>query len=205
MPRTTVEAPRTLLLLLAGALALTQTRAGARGPPGGDAGPGKPRREEGRAGLSPSSPPGSHSLRYFYTAVSRPGRREPRLISVGYVDYSQFVRFDSDAAIPRNELRAPWVEQEGPEYWEEQTRNSKAHAQNFRVGLRILRGYYNQSEAAPPGSLRVSGSEVHPEAAGPAQALDPGAPQAPLLSYIFSLGQNPGGLVGEGAGICGRG
>uniref|UniRef100_A0A2K6E6K4 Ig-like domain-containing protein n=1 Tax=Macaca nemestrina TaxID=9545 RepID=A0A2K6E6K4_MACNE len=86
-----VMAPRTLLLLLSGALALTETWAG------------------------------SHSMRYFYTAVSRPGRGEPRFISVGYVDDTQFVRFDSDAESPREEPRAPWMEQEGPEYWEEQT------------------------------------------------------------------------------------
>nr|BAG65328.1 unnamed protein product [Homo sapiens] len=80
-----VMAPRALLLLLSGGLALTETWAC------------------------------SHSMRYFDTAVSRPGRGEPRFISVGYVDDTQFVRFDSDAASPRGEPRAPWVEQEGPD------------------------------------------------------------------------------------------
>ncbi|KAL0622834.1 Patr class I histocompatibility antigen, A-126 alpha chain [Plecturocebus cupreus] len=112
-----VMAPRTLLLLLSGALFLTEAWAG------------------------------SHSMRYFSTAVSRPGRGESRYIVVGYVDDTQFVRFDSDAAIPRDEPRAPWMEQEGPEYWERETRESKAHAQTDRVGLQNLRGYYNQSEA----------------------------------------------------------
>uniref|UniRef100_H2PL75 Major histocompatibility complex, class I, G n=1 Tax=Pongo abelii TaxID=9601 RepID=H2PL75_PONAB len=112
-----VMAPRTLLLLLSGALTLTETWAG------------------------------SHSMRYFSAAVSRPGRGEPRFIAVGYVDDTQFVRFDSDSASPRMEPRAPWVEQEGPEYWEEETRNTKAHAQTDRLNLQILRGYYNQSEA----------------------------------------------------------
>uniref|UniRef100_A0A2K6NGL0 MHC class I-like antigen recognition-like domain-containing protein n=1 Tax=Rhinopithecus roxellana TaxID=61622 RepID=A0A2K6NGL0_RHIRO len=88
-------APRTLLLVLSGALALTQTWAG------------------------------SHSLRYFSTAVSRPGRGEPHFITVGYVDDTQFVRFDSDAASQRMEPRAQWVEQEGPEYWDGQTRIMK--------------------------------------------------------------------------------
>nr|QGN03565.1 truncated MHC class I antigen [Homo sapiens] len=72
-----VMAPRTVLLLLSAALALTETWAG------------------------------SHSMRYFDTAMSRPGRGEPRFISVGYVDDTQFVRFDSDAASPREEPRAP--------------------------------------------------------------------------------------------------
>ncbi|XP_032129341.1 saoe class I histocompatibility antigen, A alpha chain isoform X2 [Sapajus apella] len=128
-----VMSPRTLLLLLSGALALTQTWAG------------------------------SHSMRYFYTSVSRPGRGEPRFISVGYVDDTQFVRFDSDAAIPRAEPRAPWMEQEGPEYWEEQTRIFKAQAQADRVNLRTLLGYYNQSEARSHTIQRMYGCDLGPE------------------------------------------
>ncbi|XP_054981314.1 class I histocompatibility antigen, Gogo-B*0103 alpha chain-like isoform X2 [Sorex araneus] len=108
--------PRSLLLLLSGALALTQTRAG------------------------------PHSLRYFNTGVSRPGG-EPRYIEVGYVDDTEFVRFDSDSASPRMEPRAPWAEQEGPEYWERHTRNAKDTAQTFRMSLSNICGYYNQSEA----------------------------------------------------------
>ncbi|XP_029422628.1 H-2 class I histocompatibility antigen, Q10 alpha chain-like [Nannospalax galili] len=109
-------APRTLLPLLTAALALTQTRGG------------------------------SHSLRYFHPAVSRPGLGEPRFIAVGYVDDTQFVRFDSDAENPRMEPRAPWMEQEGPQYWERQTQIAKAQAQRDRVSLRTALGYYNQSE-----------------------------------------------------------
>nr|CAD7694614.1 B [Macaca mulatta] [Macaca mulatta] len=126
-------APRTLLLLLSGALALTETWAG------------------------------SHSLRYFYTAVSRPGRGEPRFISVGYVDDTQFLRFDSDAASPRMEPRAPWIEQEGPEYWEEQTGLAKDVAQTFRLGLRTLSGYYNQSEAGSHTIQWLSGCDLGPD------------------------------------------
>nr|SPO73393.1 MHC class I protein [Callithrix jacchus] len=114
-------APRTLLLLLSGALALAETQAG------------------------------SHSLRYLSTAVSRPGRGESRYryIAVGYVDDTQFLRFDSDAQSPMMEPRAPWVEQERPEYWE---REVKEIAQTDRVNLRILLRYYNQSETGshPP-------------------------------------------------------
>uniref|UniRef100_A0A8I5UMH3 MHC class I-like antigen recognition-like domain-containing protein n=1 Tax=Pongo abelii TaxID=9601 RepID=A0A8I5UMH3_PONAB len=137
-----VMAPRTLLLLLSGALALTQTWAG------------------------------FHSLRYFHTTMSRPGRGDPRFISVGYVDDTQCVRFDSDATSPRMEPRAPWMEQERPEYWEEETGTAKANSQLYRVNLRTLSGYYNQSEACgwhwpgaqvttlphPPRNARVSPS-----------------------------------------------
>ncbi|XP_034380644.1 H-2 class I histocompatibility antigen, D-37 alpha chain-like [Arvicanthis niloticus] len=98
------------------------------------------------ASASVQTQTGSHSLRYFYTAVSRPGLWKPRFIAVGYVDDTQFVRFDSDAENPRYEPRTPWVEQEGPEYWEEQTQIAKSHEHIFRVNLRTLLGYYNQSD-----------------------------------------------------------
>nr|AJZ74053.1 MHC class I antigen [Cercocebus atys] len=128
-----VMAPRTLLLLLSGALALTETWAG------------------------------SHSLRYFHTAVSRPGRGEPLFISVGYVDDTQFVRFDSDAESPREEPRAPWMEQEGPEYWEEETRIGKANAQTHRVNLRTLLRYYNQSEGGSHTIQVMYGCDLGPD------------------------------------------
>nr|AEE37113.1 MHC class IA antigen [Chlorocebus sabaeus] len=128
-----VMAPRTLLLVLSGALVLTETWAG------------------------------SHSLRYFYTSMSRPGRGEPRFISVGYVDNTQFVRFDSDAESPREEPRAPWMEQEGPEYWDRNTRIFKAETQTFRVGLQNLRGYYNQSEAGSHTIQEMYGCDLGPD------------------------------------------
>nr|CRL08952.1 MHC class I protein [Macaca fascicularis]SAP16572.1 MHC class I protein [Macaca fascicularis] len=128
-----VMAPRTLLLLLSGALALTETWAG------------------------------SHSLRYFYTAVSRPGRGEPRYLEVGYVDDTQFVRFDSDAESSRMEPRAPWIEQEGPEYWEEETRNAKDNAQTNRVDLGTLLRYYNQSEGGSHTIQTMYGCDLGPD------------------------------------------
>eukprot|EP00071_Canis_lupus_P023042 XP_013973782.1 DLA class I histocompatibility antigen, A9/A9 alpha chain-like [Canis lupus familiaris] len=105
---------------------------------------------------------GSHSLRFFHTAVSRPGRGDPLYISVGYVDDTQFVRFDSDAATGRMEPRAPWVEQEGPEYWDGETRNLKETAQVYRVDLDTLRGYYNQSEAGSHTIQTMYGCDLGP-------------------------------------------
>nr|VDQ64382.1 MHC class I protein [Macaca fascicularis] len=128
-----VMAPRTLLLLLSGALALTETWAG------------------------------SHSLRYFSTSVSRPGRGEPRFISVGYVDDTQFLRFDSDAESPRMEPRAPWMEQEGPEYWEEQTRIAKDIAQTNLGTLRTALRYYNQSETGSHTVQKMYGCDLGPD------------------------------------------
>ncbi|XP_040841755.1 class I histocompatibility antigen, Gogo-C*0203 alpha chain-like [Ochotona curzoniae] len=123
-------APRTLLLLLAGALALTETRAG------------------------------SHSLTYFQTAVSRPELREPSFIEVGYVDDTQFVRFDSDAENPRREPSVPWMQQVEQEYWDWETQHNKNQAQIDRVNLQTLRSYYNQSEAGSHTIQRMYGCEV---------------------------------------------
>ncbi|KAB1261330.1 Patr class I histocompatibility antigen; A-126 alpha chain [Camelus dromedarius] len=120
--------PRTLLLLLSGALALTKTWAG------------------------------YHSMRYFEIGVSRPERGEPWYTEVGYVDDTQFVRFDSDAPNPREEPRARWVEQEGPEYWERTTPKAKANAQITEVDLNTLR-YYNQSEAVSDAARSYDGKD----------------------------------------------
>ncbi|XP_037591807.1 class I histocompatibility antigen, Gogo-C*0202 alpha chain-like isoform X6 [Cebus imitator] len=127
-------APRILLLLLSGALALTKTSAS------------------------------SHSVNIFLTTVSRPGRGEPRFITVGYVDDTQFLRFDSDSAIPRAEPRAPWAEQEGPEYWDWLTRRLTVCAETWRVNLRDIRGSYNQSEAGSHTLQILYGCDLGPDA-----------------------------------------
>ncbi|KAL1765916.1 MHC class I-b antigen M3 [Sigmodon hispidus] len=89
---------------------------------------------------------GSHSLHCFHTVFSRPGPGEPRYISVCYVDDTQFQRCDSIEEIPKMESRAPWMEQEGPEYWEELKHKVKDISQRARANLRTLINYYNQSE-----------------------------------------------------------
>ncbi|XP_046957526.1 class I histocompatibility antigen, Gogo-B*0101 alpha chain-like isoform X2 [Lynx rufus] len=126
-----VVMPPTLFLLLSGALAAPQTWAG------------------------------SHSLRYFYTAMS--GRGDARFIALGYVDDTQFVRFDSDAPNPRMEPQAPWMQLVGPEYWDEQTRIAKDNAQIFRVNLQTALRYYNQSESGSHSIQRMHGCDVGPD------------------------------------------
>uniref|UniRef100_A0A8C9J9T6 Ig-like domain-containing protein n=1 Tax=Panthera tigris altaica TaxID=74533 RepID=A0A8C9J9T6_PANTA len=136
-----VVMPPTLLLLLSGALAVTQTWAG----------------EWTLRGRS------EETARYFYTAMSRPGLGEPRFIAVGYVDDTQFVRFDTDAPNPRTEPRAPWVEQEGPEYWDQETRNEKNNARNSRVNLNTMLRYYNQSESGSHNIQWMYGCDLGPD------------------------------------------
>ncbi|XP_036172605.1 patr class I histocompatibility antigen, A-126 alpha chain-like isoform X2 [Myotis myotis] len=121
------------LLLLWGALALTQTWAG------------------------------PHSLRWFFTAVSRPGRGEARYLDVSYVDDTRFERFDSDSESQRSEPRAPWVGQVEPGYWDLSTRNAKATAQTFRLNLQTLRGYYNQSQDGSHTLQEMRGCDMGPD------------------------------------------
>ncbi|XP_040852519.1 H-2 class I histocompatibility antigen, Q10 alpha chain-like isoform X4 [Ochotona curzoniae] len=122
--------PQTLLLLFAGVLALTKTRAG------------------------------FHSLMYFHTAVSRPDLGEPHFMAVGYVDDTQFVRFDSDAENPRMEPRAPWMQQVEQEYVDRHTRHGKEQTQINHVDLNTLLHYYNQSEAGSHTIQVMYGCEV---------------------------------------------
>ncbi|XP_037375282.1 class I histocompatibility antigen, Gogo-OKO alpha chain-like [Talpa occidentalis] len=125
--------PLTLLLLLWGPLALMETRAG------------------------------PHSLRLFYTAMSRPGPGEPRFIAVGYVDDTQFRRFDSDSRGQSVEPRAPWAGQVGQQDLDEETQNQRDNAQWFQALLRDLRGRYNQSEDGSHTLQSMCGCEVGPD------------------------------------------
>uniref|UniRef100_A0A8I3WXX4 MHC class I-like antigen recognition-like domain-containing protein n=1 Tax=Callithrix jacchus TaxID=9483 RepID=A0A8I3WXX4_CALJA len=146
------------------------------------------------------------------------GSGEPCFISVGYVDHTQFVRFHSDAASPRWEPRAPWMEQERPDSWDPETLTLKASAQTHRGNCGPCSATTPQSEAGsdpgpgsrsdhgpphPPRTAHVAPSLRSTEAAGPTQMLDPGKPQTPLPGFLFNLGPNPEGWSGRGRGLVG--
>uniref|UniRef100_A0A8C9H2Y7 Ig-like domain-containing protein n=1 Tax=Piliocolobus tephrosceles TaxID=591936 RepID=A0A8C9H2Y7_9PRIM len=69
----------------------------------------------------------------------------------------------SDAESPRMEPRAPWIEQEGPEYWEEETRKAKDSAQINQVDLGTLLRYYNQSETGSHTIQTMYGCDLGPD------------------------------------------
>ncbi|XP_036902084.1 saoe class I histocompatibility antigen, A alpha chain-like [Sturnira hondurensis] len=125
---------RALLLLLSGALALTETWAG------------------------------THTLRYFSTAMSGPGHGKNRYIGVVYVDDTEVERFDSNAPNPRMEPRAPWmerwVEQQMPGYWNDRTAICTHSAQINEGKLNTLRGYFNQSEDVSHTYQEMTGCTV---------------------------------------------
>ncbi|XP_056673953.1 patr class I histocompatibility antigen, B-2 alpha chain isoform X2 [Monodelphis domestica] len=105
---------------------------------------------------------GSHSMRYFSTAMSRLDLREPRFFSVGYVDDQQFVRFDSYSESQRMEPRAAWMDKVDQDYWERETQMSRKAAQSYCVGLENLRSYYNQSETGVHIIQHMYGCEIFP-------------------------------------------
>ncbi|XP_052600051.1 H-2 class I histocompatibility antigen, alpha chain-like isoform X2 [Peromyscus californicus insignis] len=55
---------------------------------------------------------------------------------------------------------APWVEREGPEYWERETRNAKITQQTFRRNLRALSSYYKHSHEGSHTIQVISGCDV---------------------------------------------
>uniref|UniRef100_A0A4X2KW13 Ig-like domain-containing protein n=1 Tax=Vombatus ursinus TaxID=29139 RepID=A0A4X2KW13_VOMUR len=126
----------------------------------------------GCVGVRGRTPP-SRQTGYVYAVTALTpdpgpgGHVQPRFIEVGYVDDQQFVRFDSARASPRMEPRAAWVERmdrEEPGCWERNTRRNKANAKGSRAGLRILRGYFNQSEGgaqSPAADRAGGGAGVH--------------------------------------------
>ncbi|XP_067282388.1 DLA class I histocompatibility antigen, A9/A9 alpha chain [Pseudorasbora parva] len=87
---------------------------------------------------------GTHSLRYFYTAVS--GDIDfPEFTAVGLVDEGQFMYFDSNGmkAVPKTE----WMRQnEGADYWDSQTQGLIGTHQSFKNNIQIAKERFNQSK-----------------------------------------------------------
>ncbi|XP_030648403.1 HLA class I histocompatibility antigen, Cw-2 alpha chain-like, partial [Chanos chanos] len=86
----------------------------------------------------------SHSLKYFYTAVS--GNIDfPEFTAVGLVDDEQFMYFDSNVmrAVPKTE----WITQGvGAEYWEQETQADVITHRTYKNNIQILIERFNQSK-----------------------------------------------------------
>ncbi|XP_075042603.1 zinc-alpha-2-glycoprotein-like [Mixophyes fleayi] len=76
----------------------------------------------------------SHSLRYYYTGVSGKGWGLPVFSIVGYVDDQQIVSYNSDSR--RFRPVAPWMDNEGSQYWDDETQIGKDQEPIFRHNVR---------------------------------------------------------------------
>ncbi|XP_074077197.1 class I histocompatibility antigen, Gogo-OKO alpha chain-like [Macrotis lagotis] len=105
---------------------------------------------------------GSHSLKYFSTGWAGPEVGKPKFIAVGYVDDRQILRFDGDDSPDRVE----WIKQAvraQPEFWDQEMRIHRGHAQNSQVCLEALGAFYNQSQGGTHTYQYISGCEVSPD------------------------------------------
>ena len=144
-------------------------------------------------------PPGPHTLTVFSTAVSGPGRGKSRYIVVGYVDHTEIVRFDSNAARQRLEPRVPWMEQpwvelEHPHFWDQKTRDIRNYEKIYGGNVDNLRHYYNQSEDGEP---RAPGYRRDPPPHGKARVAPSLRVQASLGGCGVCATSNPEGIHGD--------
>nr|NP_001082655.1 uncharacterized protein LOC398628 precursor [Xenopus laevis]AAH72096.1 LOC398628 protein [Xenopus laevis] len=87
---------------------------------------------------------GSHSLRYYYTAVSDRAFGLPEFSTVGYVDDTQIDRYSSDNQ--KAEPATQWIKQkEEPEYWERNTQIYKGAEALFKHNVKIAMDRFNQT------------------------------------------------------------
>uniref|UniRef100_A0A8C6Y0Z9 Ig-like domain-containing protein n=1 Tax=Naja naja TaxID=35670 RepID=A0A8C6Y0Z9_NAJNA len=79
----------------------------------------------------------SHSLKYFYTAISEPSQGLPQFVTVGYLDGQVFVYYDSHTQ--KKQPRVSWIEKyvgkEDPQYWDRETQISRGNEEAFRRPL----------------------------------------------------------------------
>ncbi|XP_045565518.1 H-2 class I histocompatibility antigen, Q8 alpha chain [Salmo salar] len=96
-------------------------------------------------GLLHTASAATHSLKYFYTAVS--GDIDfPEFTVVGLVDEGQFMYFDSNTktAVPKTE----WMKKSvGADYWDRQTQIGIGAHQNFKANIQVAKDRFNQSKS----------------------------------------------------------
>uniref|UniRef100_A0A8C1S3R4 Major histocompatibility complex class I UBA n=1 Tax=Cyprinus carpio TaxID=7962 RepID=A0A8C1S3R4_CYPCA len=101
---------------------------------------------------------GTHSLRYFFSAVS--GIIDfPEFTIVGLVDDQQFMYFDSNIkkAVPKTE----WMRQsEGADYWDRQTQIGIGQYQAYKNNIQVAKERFNQTTGVH-SFQQMYGCELH--------------------------------------------
>eukprot|EP00069_Balaena_mysticetus_P010384 bmy_20583T0 len=102
-------------------------------------------------------PTRTHSLHYYYLALSEPGPSLPKFLAVGYVDDQPFIRFDS--RVGKAEPQAPWMTPMDAQYWETETKKQEKWAEVQQVEMWTVMGYHNHSSGMH-STQRMFGCEI---------------------------------------------
>ncbi|MGH0114533.1 UNVERIFIED_CONTAM: hypothetical protein FKN15_020444 [Acipenser sinensis] len=87
----------------------------------------------------------THTLRYIYTAVSKPQEGFPEFTAMGLLDDMQIDYYDS--VNQKKESRQTWMKENmAPDYWEKGTKSRKSKEQWFKVNVRILEKRFNETK-----------------------------------------------------------
>ncbi|XP_075042597.1 class I histocompatibility antigen, F10 alpha chain-like [Mixophyes fleayi] len=85
----------------------------------------------------------SHTLQYYLTGVSGTGSGLPEFSIAGYVDDQQIVNYNSESHILHPV--APWMNKEGPEYWDRQTKIARRTETAYQRRLKTAMSRFNQT------------------------------------------------------------
>ncbi|XP_078496847.1 major histocompatibility complex class I-related protein 1-like [Lissotriton helveticus] len=89
---------------------------------------------------------GLHSLRYFFSFVSKPLPGVPQFSVVGYVDHVPIIGYTSESG--KAGVRAPWMEKitvENPQFWEDSTKTFQEIEKVLNNKLKTLTKQKNRS------------------------------------------------------------